>query len=74
LRFETIAEDIGRTVEELSDFLKLPARQTSIPGRSNLSDGKWINQANAPRAAFNEDQVRLFDKVNGPAMLQYGYL
>lgn len=73
LRFESIVEDMGRTVEELSDFLKLPARQTSIPGRSNLSDGKWINPAHAPRAAFNEDQVRLFDKVNTPAMIRYGY-
>lgn len=74
LRFESIIEDISRTVEELSDFLKLPDRHTSIPGRSNLSDGKWINPAHTPRAGFNEDQVRLFEKVNGPAMIRYGYL
>lgn len=75
LRYEDIVSDFPSTLARLSDALGMPILKKQLPKRDRLASvgGKWVNQANETAARMTDDEMKLFDAINGEAMRAFGY-
>lgn len=75
LRYEDLERDLAAELPKLAEFLQREPRRTQIPSRADTAsiDGKWVRPKSDWRAQLSEEDLALFEQVNGAAMARYGY-
>jgi hypothetical protein len=75
LRYEAMVGDLPATLKSLSDFVDRPITSPILPDRNTIAgvDGRWVKAKDNARAAFTDDIVAEYARVNGEVAKLYGY-
>jgi hypothetical protein len=76
LRYEELLCDLPKVLERLSRFLSREITKHEIPERETVArvDGRWVRNTSNWRDYMTDEQIELFNKINGHMIdkLEYG--
>jgi hypothetical protein len=75
LKYEDLVGDLPTTLHLLSNFIERPIVKSEMPDRNTIAaaDGRWVRAKESSGAAFTDEIMAAFDRVNGEVFRRFGY-
>lgn len=75
LRYEDMASDLPPVLTKLSKFLNVKTITDQIPSQDSIADadGRWVRKKSGWQSIITDDQLKLFNIINGNMMSRMGY-
>lgn len=75
LKYEQLRDDLPAALQNISEFLKVEIKSTTIPDRNSIAsiDGQWVRKKTDWRSILSGNSLKRFTELNKEVLERIGY-